>query len=472
MAARLGGRVRKGVTSTAVAAAAMAALTASQAPGMEFAQSGGRDTTASPPLSDLPADGNSPYHTELPPLDTPGKPGGHREPPEDGTGLGTGPAEAGIPATVLAAYKKAERTLGAEQPGCNLSWQLLAAIGKVESGQARGGAVDAEGTTFKPILGPALNGIGFARITDTDGGLYDGDTQFDRAVGPMQFIPSTWASWGADGNGDGRKDPNNIYDAALAAGRYLCAGGRDLSSQGDLEQAILSYNRSREYLRTVLSWLEFYRKGVHEVPDGKGVLPESPGAGNESRPSTDPTSRPRTEPGGKGGPKDATGPKDTEGPKGPGGSKEPGAPGSGGKTTVPRPTASASGSIAPKPTKTPKPSPTGPAAPDPSGSDEPEPTPTECPADPVSPSPSESETPSEPPTTTPSPTPTGDPDEPGGDDGDPENEDGEEEPKDPCGDPGSEDGEDGVTSTEGGSGSQDGPAPAPSLSMAVSGRLD
>lgn len=46
----------------------------------------------------------------------------------------------------------------------------------------------------------------------------------------MQFIPSTWSNggpdgtgWGADGNGDGKKDPHNVFDAALAAGGYLCA---------------------------------------------------------------------------------------------------------------------------------------------------------------------------------------------------------------------------------------------------------
>lgn len=87
----------------------------------------------------------------------------------------------------------------------------------MESGQARGGQVDASGTTTSKILGPALDGNGFALIKDTDNGAYDGNSTYDQAVGPMQFIPSTWAWAGRDGNGDGKKDPNNIYDAALAA---------------------------------------------------------------------------------------------------------------------------------------------------------------------------------------------------------------------------------------------------------------
>ena len=93
----------------------------------------------------------------------------------------------------------------------------------------------------------------------------------------MQFIPSTWEWAGRDGNGDGTKDPNNIYDAALAAGHYLCRFDHDMSVQAQMNQSILSYNNSTAYLNTVLSWLEFYRKGTHEVPDGAGALPSRTG---------------------------------------------------------------------------------------------------------------------------------------------------------------------------------------------------
>ncbi|MFF9068716.1 lytic transglycosylase domain-containing protein [Streptomyces sp. NPDC014891] len=289
MSAHLSRRLRKGATSGAVVAAAVAALAASQAPEMipPPTDNAGGDRaigagdTASP-TGDGSATGNSPYYTELPPLNTPNKPGA----PTANVPVITGPAQAGIPASVLAAYQRAEQSIRSTNPGCNLPWQLLAGIGKVESGQARGGRVDANGTTLSPILGPVLNGVGFANISDTDGGAFDGDRTHDRAVGPMQFIPSTWATWGQDANSDGKKDPNNIYDAAQAAGLYLCANDRNLALKADLDRAILSYNRSTEYLNTVTSWFEYYRRGTHQVPDGTGVLPVDRSDGRTRHPGT------------------------------------------------------------------------------------------------------------------------------------------------------------------------------------------
>lgn len=299
-AARFGRRLRKGTATAALTAAAVAALTASQAPGLTDSGRQRTDTPAADTDTDTDIDtgatGEAPYYTDLPPLDSPAQ---MPSTGDDDGDANTGEPEAGIPVTVLQAYQKAQAALAESKPGCDLTWQLLAAIGKVESGQARGGRVDANGTTLSPILGPVLNGNGFAKITDTDGGAYDGDTVHDRAVGPMQFIPSTWESWGSDGNGDGKKDPNNIYDAALAAYRYLCAGDRDLSVTPQLHAAILSYNHSQAYLNTVLKWFEYYRNGTYAVPDGTGVLPtgrsdDSDGQHPSPSPSTPGTSEPST----------------------------------------------------------------------------------------------------------------------------------------------------------------------------------
>ncbi|MER6075936.1 lytic transglycosylase domain-containing protein [Streptomyces sp. NPDC001817] len=298
MVSHFGRRLRKGAATTALAGAAVAALTASQAPAAtneEHRRQTAADAPVPDPFSDGNATGSSPYYTDLPPLNSPNP--SPSSPPTVGTPVAQGDAEAGIPATVLDAYKKAEAELRSSKPGCNLPWQLLAAIGKVESGQARGGRVDAVGTTIGRILGPALDGNGFALIRDTDHGVYDGNTEYDQAVGPMQFIPSTWAWAGRDANGDGKKDPNNVYDAALAAGHYLCRNGWDLSREDDLHSAILSYNNSQDYLNTVLSWLEYYRKGTHSVPDGTGSVPthrsDNGAQHSQSRKPTDP---PRTKP--------------------------------------------------------------------------------------------------------------------------------------------------------------------------------
>ncbi len=175
----------------------------------------------------------------------------------------------GIPLMVLRAYHLAADQVAVEQPSCKLPWWLLAGIGHTESGHAESGRLTADGTTRGRILGPRLNGgiPGDAVITDTDHGSLDGDTVYDRAVGPMQFIPSTWAHWAADGNADGKSDPSNIFDATLAAAHYLCADGRDLSTEAGLEAAVLSYNHSAPYLATVLAWGEAYRDGASTLPD-------------------------------------------------------------------------------------------------------------------------------------------------------------------------------------------------------------
>ncbi|WP_151772747.1 lytic transglycosylase domain-containing protein [Streptomyces abyssomicinicus] len=284
MAAHIGRHLRRGAATTAVAAIAVAALTASQAPGVaERPRSETGDSQPIPDLAESPGDDS--YYTDLPPLNSPAGGSG-----SDGSG------ESGIPATVLDAYKKAEATLNQAKPGCNLPWQLLAAIGQVESGQARGGRVDASGNTTSPIVGPALNGEGFAHIRDTDNGAFDGDATYDRAVGPMQFIPSTWEWAGKDGNGDGARDPNNVYDAALAAGHYLCRYNWNLAESADLERAILSYNNSRDYLNTVLRWMETFRNGVQEIPDGTGTLPVHRNDGHLVTP-TSPSAPPSTGPG-------------------------------------------------------------------------------------------------------------------------------------------------------------------------------
>ncbi|MFD7443370.1 lytic transglycosylase domain-containing protein [Streptomyces sp. NPDC059909] len=277
-----------------MAAAAMAALTASQAPGAQASPTGGEAAPAAPERPGVAGvAGDGAYRTELPPLRARGGSGTDRVP--DGNGAAAG-AAGDLPATVLAAYRRAETSLATETAGCGLRWQLLAAIGQVESGHAYGGRVGPDGTALAPILGPRLDGNGFAAIRDTDGGRYDGDVLYDRAVGPMQFIPSTWAVWGADGNGDGTADPQNVHDAALAAGRYLCAGGRDLADPYGLDRAILAYNHSTAYLRTVRAWFAYYLDGHRVVPDrhggAAGARPSSPESSRPARPQSPPPAAP------------------------------------------------------------------------------------------------------------------------------------------------------------------------------------
>jgi membrane-bound lytic murein transglycosylase B len=166
-----------------------------------------------------------------------------------------------VPARALQAYGQADLAVKQEQPDCNLSWVTVAGLARIESnhGRYRGASIAENGDVTPRVIGVPLDGTGGNRtIGDTDRGVLDGDTALDRAVGPMQFIPSTWAKWRSDGNGDGVADPNNIFDAALAAGRYLCAGGRDLATGPGWRAAVLSYNNSDEYGRRVYAAADSY----------------------------------------------------------------------------------------------------------------------------------------------------------------------------------------------------------------------
>lgn len=161
-------------------------------------------------------------------------------------------ATTGIPRPAVRAYANAQL---AEPRGCDVGWTTLAGIGWVESrhGTIGGRALRSGGRSSSPILGPALDGHGpFAAIPATPGAsAWHGDVTWDHAVGPLQFLPSTWETWGSDGDGDGVADPNDIDDAAWSAAHYLCADGHDLTRAAGWEEAILSYNHARSYVDAV-----------------------------------------------------------------------------------------------------------------------------------------------------------------------------------------------------------------------------
>jgi len=182
----------------------------------------------------------------------------------------------GIPAAALAAYQRAAQVIDSADPGCNLSWPLIAAIGRVESDHGRygGNVLTADGVASPGIFGPKLDGSNRTRrITDTDAGQYDGDARFDRAVGPMQFIPSTWQVVGVDGDGDHKRDPQDIDDAALASAVYLCSGSEDLSTASGQSAAVYRYNHSQSYVRVVRSIAAVYADGDYLSSPTNGFAP-------------------------------------------------------------------------------------------------------------------------------------------------------------------------------------------------------
>jgi hypothetical protein len=188
-------------------------------------------------------------------------------------------ASSGIPSAALAAYQRAETVINAADPSCHLDWQLLAAIGRVESnhGRADGNTLDDNGLATPGIYGVPLNGSNnTTEIVDTDAGAFDKDASYDRAVGPMQFIPSTWSVVGVDADGDGVRNPQDIDDAALGTAVYLCSGPDDLGTDAGQRAAVYRYNHSQAYVDLVLQIMNAYEQGdFTSMPNGT-VLAGSP----------------------------------------------------------------------------------------------------------------------------------------------------------------------------------------------------
>lgn len=212
-----------------------------------------------PDGTDVPAQAiEAPASVSLPPVAAPGATD------ESTTQIISSASAASIPSAALAAYQRAETVINRADRTCRLPWELVAAIGRVESnhGRANGNLLDADGVAQPGITGPALNGqAGTSQVMDTDGGEYDGDTAFDRAVGPMQFIPSTWSAVGVDADGDGQRNPQDINDAALATAVYLCSGDDDLSTTKGQSASVYRYNHSASYVATVLAVMRAYQAG-------------------------------------------------------------------------------------------------------------------------------------------------------------------------------------------------------------------
>ena len=297
---------------------------------------------------------------------------------EVGLGVGSSPATSvvgslkatGIPASALRAYALAQAAMVEGDEACHLPWTLMAAIGRVESNHGRvdESTLTRQGKAVPAIVGPSLDGgPGLPHVADTDEGVFDQDGSFDRAVGPMQFLPETWRSIGIDADRDSKLDPQDVDDATLAGAVYLCSGSDDLATPSGLATALGRYNSSPEYADLVVAVKSAYEAGEwQQVADGRQlpVTPKTPGSVDPGAPDPSPTGgsqapEPGPDPVPTGGPVPGPDPVPTSGPQ-----PDPAPPG-------PVPTKNPSpppGSPNPEP---PKPAPTKPApSPSPTSEDD------------------------------------------------------------------------------------------------------
>jgi membrane-bound lytic murein transglycosylase B len=266
MSAKLKGRKSKAASLVPLALLS-AAWTASIAGADSIASAAKNDGSNLPDGSAVPSQAiKAPASVPIPGQIAPAVPDGAA----DATVAGA--STSGIPSVALSAYQRAAQIIDAADTTCNVPWELIAAIGRVESnhGQYGGNTLNDKGFSVPGIFGPTLDGKnGTQAIMDTDGGQLDGDPVYDRAVGPMQFIPSTWSSVKVDADGDGQRNPQDINDASLASGVYLCSGNDDLGTRAGQQAAVFRYNHSQAYVDLVLRIMEAYSQGDYTaIPSG------------------------------------------------------------------------------------------------------------------------------------------------------------------------------------------------------------
>jgi len=191
---------------------------------------------------------------------------GGLDPQAGAAGTMTTLATNGIPSAALYAYHHAQTLLADADTDCKLPWNLIAAIGRVESnhGRTNGNVLTVEG-----VAKPGIFGKSNKAVKDTDNGTIDKNAELDRPVGPMQILPSTWKKLGVDSDADGSKDPQDIDDAATTTGVFLCSGSGDLSTADGVRSAVTRYNNSGDYAALVMKVSEAYGNGQYsQTPDG------------------------------------------------------------------------------------------------------------------------------------------------------------------------------------------------------------
>lgn len=169
-----------------------------------------------------------------------------------------------IAPAALAAYQKTEHTMASTDPDCGVSWNLLAGVDRIE-----------------PTLPDASR-------SDTPLAVHP------TGKGPGKLLPAAWARFASDGDGDGKSDPGDVFDATLATARYLCSSGLNLRKEGQALLTLVYLNNSVAYAETVLGWAETYATGVapRTLPPIYGSVPPlyvpNPSASEPALPSYTP----------------------------------------------------------------------------------------------------------------------------------------------------------------------------------------
>lgn len=262
---RTGGAVRRAVLTSVLSALALTSITITAA-GVTLTNSSALPDPPAATAPDAPSSTPVEDPTLAPPVEVEDLPVGI---PDIALVSADGPQLGDVPIAALGAYQRAAAVLEGADKTCHLNWSLVAAVGQVVSGHGTTGdsSLDRTGVMRPKYAGKALRGSTGKRVPDSDAGRLDGDDRFDRPVGPLQLSPATWAVVGVDSDGDGKRNPHDVDDAALAVAVLLCSGTEDLRRRPGRVEAVQRINDDPSFIETVLAVDRAYRAQLSEPSD-------------------------------------------------------------------------------------------------------------------------------------------------------------------------------------------------------------
>jgi hypothetical protein len=195
----------------------------------------------------------------------------------EAAGVAQGLISTGVPQNVAVSIEKGFSRLRSDHPECKIDGAMLAAVASNES-HGWWDRVKDDGIMRPPLYGVSLDGSGkggnrtphINKLSQADKDRFGVTGRYIKAVGPTQFLPSTWIN--VEKEHGAQLDPQSMIDSTLATGLYLCnrAGIQNdpLASDDSAAKAFRGYNNSGSYVKSAMGHTAKFREAINHARSG------------------------------------------------------------------------------------------------------------------------------------------------------------------------------------------------------------